>query len=245
MATALPQANPREDETTPLVIAHRGAWGAAGQNTLAAFEAAIALGADAIEFDVRRTRDGRLVIHHDPRAGGVATSRLDYADLRRRVAGSGPPLLDEVLELTRGRIALDVELKEPGYVADVLSRLRRFGVESCLVTSFLDDVVLEAKRHAPELETGLLVAFGSRASIVRRVRASYADYVGLARRLANAPTLVRMAAEGIPCLVWTVNDVAGLDRLLAAPGVAAVITDRPGIALERRKRVKVLQFSPL
>lgn len=101
----------------PLVIAHRGAWGKTGQNTLAAFEAAIDLGADVIEFDVRRTRDGRLVVHHDARAAGVATSRLDYEELSARVGGSRPPLLEEVLELAQGRIAVDVELKEAGYVS--------------------------------------------------------------------------------------------------------------------------------
>jgi glycerophosphoryl diester phosphodiesterase len=219
---------------TPLVIAHRGAWGKAGQNTLAAFEAAIDLGADVIEFDVRRTRDGRLVVHHDARAAGIATSRLDYEELSARVGGSRPPLLEEVLELARGRIAVDVELKEAGYVSQALEALGAFGFESCVLTSFLDGVVREAKLTAPELAAGLLVAFGPRGSIMRRVRASRADFVGLARRAATAPTLTHAAGEEMPCLVWTINDVHELDRYLRHPAVRGVITDRPGIALERR-----------
>ena len=65
--TGLPHTFTR---TTPsartAIVAHRGGWGAAAENTLAAFENAINLGVDMIEFDVRRTGDGRLVVHHDP-----------------------------------------------------------------------------------------------------------------------------------------------------------------------------------
>src|SRR5919204_158423 len=126
-----------------LVIAHRGAWGPAApsapvENTLEAFEAAIALGADMIELDVRRTRDGRLVAFHDARVKTVPTGSLRYDALKAKGTKSRPPLLQDVLELTKDRIALNLEIKEPGYVAQIIALLRPFGLENCLLSSFLD-----------------------------------------------------------------------------------------------------------
>jgi glycerophosphoryl diester phosphodiesterase len=226
----------------PLVIAHRGAWGraapgGAAKNTLEAFEGAISLGADMIEFDVRRTRDDQLIAYHDARVRAVPTSSLRYDALRAKGSRSRPPRLDDVLALAKGRIALNLELKEPGYVAEVIALLRAFGLDRCLVTSFLDDVVLEAKALAPELRTGLVVAAGARRALTTRVAAAKADCVALHRRLADPPTLARAAASGIPCLVWTVNTPRAMDAYLGHAAVAGVITDRPALALERRDRL--------
>jgi glycerophosphoryl diester phosphodiesterase len=231
------QRNSLHDVT--LVIAHRGAWGRAApgapaENTLEAFEAAIALGADMIELDVRRTRDGRLIVFHDARVKTVPTSSMRYEAIRIKGTRSRPPLLDEVLALTKGRIALNLEVKEPGYVEDTVALLRRHDFERCLLSSFLDDVVLEAKTLAPELEAGLLIATGLRRALATRLPATKADTLGLHRRLADATALTKAAAAGVRCVVWTVNAPRALDRYLGHPAVEGVITDRPALALERR-----------
>jgi glycerophosphoryl diester phosphodiesterase len=222
-----------------MVIAHRGAWGPAAPgapagNTLEAFEAAIALGADMIELDVRRTRDGHLVVFHDARVKTVPTSSLRYEALKIKGTRSRPPLLGEVLSMTKGRIALNLEVKEPGYVVDTIALLRRHDFERCVLTSFLDDVVLEAKTLAPELKAGLIIATGLRRALTTRVPATKADTLGLHRRLADAAALAKATAAGVPCVVWTVNAPRALDRYLGHPAVEGVITDRPALALERR-----------
>src|ERR1700692_4296731 len=101
----------------PLVIAHRGASRDAPANTPAAFEAAIAVGADAVELDVRRTADVVLVVHHNASRRGVPLTLLTYSALVR-LSRNEPPRLDTVLDLCAGRIALDIEVKEPGYEAE-------------------------------------------------------------------------------------------------------------------------------
>jgi glycerophosphoryl diester phosphodiesterase len=222
-----------------LVIAHRGAWGpsapsAPAENTLEAFEAAIALGADMIEFDVRCTRDGRLVVFHDARVRTVPTASLRYDSLKAKHTKARPPLLTDVLALTKDRIALNLEIKETGYIEETIAALRSFGLERCLVSSFLDDVVREAKTLAPELRTGLLVGAGFRRALTTRLPAAGADCLVLHRRLADATALARAAAAGVPCVIWTVNGPRALDRYLAHPAVEGLITDRPARALERR-----------
>ena len=105
------------------VIAHRGASGLAGEdNTLRSFNLAIDLKCDYVEFDVRRTRDA-LVCFHDHHVHSVPLAELTHADLRQR-AGLDVPSLTQVLEFCRGRIGLDVEIKDPGIEADVLAQLR-------------------------------------------------------------------------------------------------------------------------
>jgi glycerophosphoryl diester phosphodiesterase len=218
------------------VIAHRGAWGEARENSLAAFERAIALSADMIEFDVRRTGDGCLVVHHDAHLYGVRLASLTAADLAWAGARS-PPRLDEVLELAKGRIAVDVELKEPGYVDDVLVQLKRFGLERCLVTSFLDSVILECKLLAPELATGLLIGFGPPRLSIRRLLRARADYLAPHFRLAEAVLLRQADAAGRRCLLWTVNHPRPLERYLLDPRVAGIISDTPAGAIQRRDRL--------
>ena len=92
-----------------MVAAHRGVAAGAAQNTIAAFTNAIEVGADMIEFDVRRTRDGELIAFHDAVAGGVPVSGLTRDEIEA-AAGVRPPLLAEVLRVCAGRIRLDVEL---------------------------------------------------------------------------------------------------------------------------------------
>jgi glycerophosphoryl diester phosphodiesterase len=225
-----------------LVIAHRGAWGPAAPhaptaNTLEAFEAAIALGEDMIELDVRRTRDGRLVVFHDARVKTVPTGSLRYDALKVKGTKSRPPLLQDVLELTRNRIALNLEIKETGYVEETIALLRPFGLEHCLLSSFLDDVVREAKTLAPDLRTGLLVGTAFRRALTARLPAVKADCLVVHRRLADTAALAKAAEAGVPCVIWTVNTPRALDRYLGHPAVEGVVTDLPALALERRARL--------
>ena len=225
-----------------MVIAHRGAWGAAApgnaaENTLEAFESAIELGADMIEFDVRGTRDGQLIVFHDARVNRMPTGSLPYVALRVKGTQSRPPLLTDVLALTKDRIALNLEFKEAGYVEAAIALLHPFGLERCLVSSFLDDVVREAKALAPALRTGLLVRTGVRRALTTRLPAAHADCLCLHRRLADAAALSSAAAAGVPCVIWTVNAPRAMDRYLRHPVVEGVITDRPALALERRAKI--------
>jgi glycerophosphoryl diester phosphodiesterase len=225
-----------------LVIAHRGAWGPAAPNaptgnTLEAFEAAIELGVDMIELDVRRTRDGELVVFHDARVKTVPTASLPYDALKIKGTRAQPPRLAEVLALTKDRIALNLEIKEAGYLEDTIALLRPFGLERCLLSSFLDDVVREAKTLAPDLRTGLLVGTGFRKALTARLPAVKGDCLVLHRRLATLPALAQAAASGVPCMIWTVNAPRALDRYLGHAGVEGVVTDRPALALERRAQL--------
>lgn len=113
-----------------VTISHRGEWRVAPENSVAAIEAAVVAGADIVEIDVRRLADGTLVVMHDDTlertsdgAGRLAEKTFaDLAGLRLRAGAGGPaaavtgetiPLLSEALEAARGRIAVNIDLKDP------------------------------------------------------------------------------------------------------------------------------------
>lgn len=219
--------------TRTLVVAHRGAWGPAPQNSLAAFNEAIALGCDGIEIDVRRSADDRLVIVHDARIGGRSVARQDHGDLRARLRVGQAPLLEEVLELAAGRVMVDVELKAEGYTDAAMAAITsRLASDQYVVTSFRPRVLAAVRCAAPEAHTGLLIGRAlPRGELERRVHAARVDFIAPHVALARRTLLDWAAAHGNPAWVWTVNDTRNLRRLQADPRVAAVITDRPSRAL--------------
>jgi glycerophosphoryl diester phosphodiesterase len=193
-----------------LVIAHRGASAELPENTLPAFERAIELGADAIEFDVHADGDGRLVVTHDPP--------------RRRARY---PELAEALDLMRGRIPAYVELKTPSryrrhdVVARTLALLSADDVLVCFQRPALD----EARRLRPGLRTVQHVGFGVS---IRGARAAWA--AGFANGRVTRRGIRTAQALGLVPLVYTVNDERRM-RELAALGAGGIFTDRLDRAL--------------
>jgi glycerophosphoryl diester phosphodiesterase len=233
--------------TRPLIAAHRGVATGAAQNTIEAFANAIDLGADMIEFDVRRTRDGELIAFHDSQVAGTPIGALTRDEIAG-VKGVHPPLLVEVLGACAGKIRLDMELKEDGYVPEVMAMLKvalsKAGADVAeqVVTSFLPAVIAQAKDAFPEVKTGLLVGTDAPPHHVRThwhqvfpvgiARQARADYLAPNYKLARFGVLARAAAAGLPCLLWTVNDEAEIARFATDPRVAAIITDEAATALK-------------
>lgn len=195
------------------IVAHRGASAEAPENSLQAFQRAIELGADMIEFDVRRARDGRLVISHDP------IPEFAHHHL---------PTLEDTLRLTRGRIQLDVELKEAGCERDAIRLLlAQFAPDEFCITSFLAPVLREVRAANPHIRTGLIFE-----RLPRKIAASEADL------LAPHFSLIDQAEQiSKPLYVWTVDDPALMRTLFARPSVEAIITNNPRQALELRRQV--------
>jgi glycerophosphoryl diester phosphodiesterase len=187
-----------------LVIAHRGASFELPENTLPAFERAIEVGADYVEFDVHNDLS---VTHERPRRG------VTY------------PTLDEVLELCRGRIGLMVELKRPrgDTVKRTLDRLDDDAVLVCFQRPPLE----EARRLRPELRTVQHVGFGVS---IRRAAADGAWAAGFQNERLTKRGLLAAQKLGLQTTVYTVNDEARMVELQRL-GVSGVFTDRPDRAL--------------
>jgi len=224
----------------PAIIAHRGASRIRRENTLEAFETAIAMDADAIEFDVRRTADGVLIVHHDSRLNPLDYTIADYsyADLKDKALEIGYhlPKLEEVLRQCAGRIALDIELKRPGYETETTLLVKRYYTpDNAVFKSFSPRVITRLKKAAPEFRSGLLIRPLRVGSIMQKLRKCGADFVSPHWKLVKPAFIRSMEAAAVPVLVWTVDDNTTALRL-ANLKVAAIITNQPDrIALTLRE----------
>lgn len=229
----------------PLVVAHRGAHHAAPENTLAAFRAAAAEGADAVELDSQLCASGEPVVFHDETLGrmcgvvGLVAERT-LAELRAlRVGGVEPfPLLAEALDATS--LPVNVELKcatlaEAAPLAAAAARVVReaFAEARVLFSSFHPAALAAVARELPAVPRGLLLeadaplAFGrSPWEPIARAQAVHPDFA-----LATRANVAAWHRRGYLVNAWTVNDDAVAERL-CAEGVDALITNRPA-ALRR------------
>jgi glycerophosphoryl diester phosphodiesterase len=218
----------------PSVVAHRGVWGAGvPENSLAAFKQAIDLGADMIEFDVRRTRDRELIIFHDAELAGAPVASLTRSEIED-LAGVLPPLLAEALELACGRIALDVELKEDGYVdelADLLSGFAASGGD-LIVTSFIDLVLARLTELTPQLSRGLVLSHSTERA-PERANACGATIVLPKMPLVDEASLAEISDAGLTVIVWDFRATEHA-ALLSDPRISGVITDDVPGALAAR-----------
>ncbi|MBN1945719.1 MAG: glycerophosphodiester phosphodiesterase [Bradymonadales bacterium] len=246
----------KKDRYRSLVIAHRGASGLVPVgNTMEAFEKAIELGADMIELDVRRTADGVLVVFHDPDIAGIRLADMSYAELLQHTAKLGfeVPRLVDVVNNVKERIALDIEIKETGYEAELVRLLgMHLDPSNFVVTSFLDSSVSAIRQIDPAIDAGLLLGTKLTWGTLRQVISEWwpkarlcqtgATFVAAHHRLCRLGFSRRMTRLGLPLLVWTVNQEVAIRHFIRCR-VAGIITDRPDLALipalDSRSRLSV------
>jgi glycerophosphoryl diester phosphodiesterase len=226
-----------------LVTAHRGAAGAAPENTLASVKRAIADGTDFVEIDVQETADGEVVVIHDRDLMKVGGTNLPihastYEQLHAVDIGSwfGPefeaerlPKLAQVLELCKGKARVDIELKYYGFDQRLEERVVEIveaaGMESeIIVMSLKYDGIQKIRALRPDWTYGLLTA--TALGDLTRVDADFlAVHAGLA-----TPGFVRRAhRRGKQVFVWTVNDPVEMWKMMNR-GVDSLITDEPALA---------------
>jgi glycerophosphoryl diester phosphodiesterase len=214
----------------PRVLAHRGASGHATENSLAAFRRAVELGADGAELDVHASRDGAILVHHDPDLPGLGPIReLSAAGARRyRLANGEPvPLLAEALETLRGlEVWVEVKGLAPAHdrclleVLDAGPEPARYGVHS------FDHRIVERLGHArPGLRRGALLASYLRDT-VGALRSTGATALWQEWHLIDNALLREVHEAGLELIAWTVDEPAACRRLAAA-GVDALCGNWP------------------
>lgn len=237
----------------PLVVAHRGDSGTNPENTLPAFESAVATGAAMVELDFMQTKDGVLVCFHDEfldrttdcrQVFGVGRTRIadhTFADLRRLDAGTFkaarfrgtriPTLESALLSIQRGSITM-IEHKH-GDAEKLVSLLRRMDlVEDVLVQSFDWHFLAEVRRMEPGITLGVLGGSDSRPRpILAEIAPIGARLVHWrASRLDPADVQALHAAGYLVC-VYTLNSKEQFDQAIAL-GVDAITTNFPGLMRE-------------
>ncbi|MBI2846260.1 MAG: glycerophosphodiester phosphodiesterase [Chloroflexi bacterium] len=228
-----------------LVVGHRGAMGHRPENTMASFKKALEMRADLIEMDVHLSRDGRLVVIHDPTLERTTNGKgfvrdMKWAELARLDAGSwfgkefsgeSIPLLDDVIEWARGRIRLVIEIKNgpiyyPGIEDKLGSLLRKKDVlDSSIIVSFDHESIKKVGELAPEATTGVLYACKPLDHI------SMGEKAGACLLLPHwfyvtKEVVDRCHEKGLGVSPWGVNDLSVMEQLVGW-GVDSIGTDYP------------------
>lgn len=198
-----------------LRIAHRGASGYAPENTLVAFQRALDLGVDMIEFDVRATRDGELVVFHDARlerltGGQGRLDALTYDELSDyQVAGEPIPRLVDVLSALGSRCQINIEIKQRGLVDAIVAEVRRLGLQRHVIFSSLrHGELLKVKAIDPLLRVGALLNVRPVLALtaISVARAIDAEALIIPRAVFRPAHLRAAHRAGLAVYVWTVNE---------------------------------------
>jgi glycerophosphoryl diester phosphodiesterase len=238
---------PMEDRTE--IMAHRGASAMAPENTIAAVQAAIAAGAHWVEIDVQETADGEIVVIHDSDLKKIAdqpvkVAESTLAELQSYDIGSWfnsgfsdqrIPTLQQVLELCKGRIGVNIELKYYGterrLEESVAEITEAAGMQNQVLVMSLSYNGIQRMR---ELRPGWTLGLLSSVAVGKLIELDI-DFLALNARSASAKRIRKTQDRGKRLMVWTVNDAPGMSSMISR-GADVLITDEPALALSVLKQ---------
>ena len=229
------------------IISHRGRTKLGSpDNTVHSITDAIDLKVDMVEFDVRRTKDRQLICFHDAQIEGKLVGDILFSD----IAEINPvvPTLEQILWTAKGKIEVDVELKESGYEEEVISMVKDyFGYDHFIMKSFDRDVVKRIKEIDSRIFTGLLLGEEwSLPQFIEVLKESFtgsgvsidgADFLSPNSKIVEIGLMERLRKKQIPIQVWTVNDEKLLEKLISE-NIHSVVTDIPERAMEIRESLR-------
>jgi glycerophosphoryl diester phosphodiesterase len=245
--------------TETLIVARCGDLRCAPENTIAAFESAIAKGADTIEFDVHLTKDVRLIVHHDYYLGRTNDGSGfigDYTQAELRALDAGGwfgekfvgvrmPTLDEVLDLGKGKVRFEIDMRTPTklLITRLVEAIARFDVaDDVELTSSHVPLLFRVKRVDPGLRTG--VFFSARPEwmtpmleqqhVIGWMRLMEAQVAHLPSSLIDDAFVHRLHESGFAVHGSNLNDRADMERAIRV-GIDQFSTDELDIALEVRE----------
>jgi glycerophosphoryl diester phosphodiesterase len=250
------------DPTARPVIGHRGNRAHAPENTLPSLMEAVALGVDAVEFDLQVSRDGVLVLMHDPTLdrttdGHGPVGAYTAAELRRLDAGArftsdgrtypwrgrraGVPTFDEAVESLPRELPLIIELKTPAAALPLQEAVRRHALASRIIVAGFDPEStrpLRAEGFALGASTPDVARLLVPSLLRRRIASPWYQALCIPPVYNGIPvpvgSLVRSARpHRVVTHVWTINDAARAVRLWAQ-GVNGIISDDPAAILRAR-----------
>lgn len=219
-----------------LKIAHRGASGYANENSIEAFQIALKLNSDVIEFDVRSTKDGKLIVMHDPLIDRVTNgkgriSNLTLNELRNyRLSNMEPiPTFFEVLDLLMHKCICKIDIKEPNSVNTVMKSIIKNGlINSCIITSEIYSVLEKVRKFSSKIKIEL-GGYKGKISVeqeLRKIKNLGGNIMSPHFSTVTEDIVKIVNRNGIDVHVWTVNDKKTIQKMKNI-GVNGITTDFP------------------
>jgi len=217
-----------------LRIGHRGARAYEPENTIRSFKKALEIGVDAVELDVRQTKDNQLVIIHDADVkkttngkGLVKELTLNEIKAFSTAKDEKIPTLEEALDFLDKKAKILIELKETGIEDKVLSLVRENGLQkNVIIVSFIEGALRKIKELDTEVETGLIYA--KHKNPIKAALELKASYLVSFYKFTHTANVQKAHENGLKVIVWTVNTSEEVAEY-AKKGVDGIASDKPDI----------------
>ena len=223
-----------------LIVAHRGASSIAPENTLKAFQKAIELKADYIEFDVRKTKDDEIVIIHDGHTFRTTghfglIKNMNLEELKQLDCGEGEtiPTLHELTNLAWGKIRLICEIKATGIAVIIIETIKEADIlDTTIISSFKHDILLKFQKLEPRIKlasleptrTGWIKSWLSRKKLQNEAIKNRFYAINPFFKLVNRQFVIKAHKNNIRIFPWTVNSDNNIKKLIDI-GVDGIITN--------------------
>lgn len=215
-----------------LKIGHRGARAYEIENTLESFKKAIALGVNAIELDVRKSKDGKLVIIHDDKLKKVFKKdiQVNQATLKelKQLTENKIPTLEDALKVIDKKVdKILVELKEVSYEKKVLDIIKKEKLsDRVIIISFHEQALSNIRKLDKEIETGLIyVKYKNPVDAALKLNA---QYLVTLYRFTHTEDVEKAHKNNLKVIVWTINTKQEVKDYIAK-GVDGIASDKPDI----------------
>jgi glycerophosphoryl diester phosphodiesterase len=217
-----------------LKVGHRGARAYEPENTLRSFGKAIELGVDAVELDVRRTRDDEIVVIHDANVrkttnGEGLVNELTLEEIKRFVTEKGEKIstLEEALDFLDKKVKILLELKEMGFEKKVLNLIHEKGLEkNIVIVSFTEEALRKVREMDNKIETGLI--YVRHKNPIEAALELKASYLLSFYRFTHTANVQKAHEKGLKVIVWTINKPEEVSDYVKK-GVDGIASDRPDI----------------
>ena len=217
-----------------LKIGHRGASAYEPENTLRSFQKAIELGVNAVELDVRRTKDNQLVVIHNANVnkttnGNGSVNELTLDEIKCFVTEKGEkvPALEEALQFLGKRVTILLELKETGIEEQIINLVNKKGlIENIIIISFHEEALRKVRELDPKIITGLI--YVRHKNPVQTALDLNAQYLLPLYRFTHSDNVRKAHENGLKVIVWTINTAEEVAEY-KKKGVDGIASDKPEI----------------
>jgi len=224
-----------------LKIGHRGARAYEPENTLRSYKKALELGVDAVELDVRRTKDDEIVVIHDADVdrttngkGLVNQLTLKEIEQFKTEKDEKIPTLEEALVFLDKKVKVLIELKETGLEEKVLKIVQTKGLEkNVIIVSFIEDALRKIRELNGKVETGLI--YTRHKNPVKAASDLKATYLLPLYRFTHTSDVQKAHQNGLKVIVWTINNPEEVAEY-SKKGVDGITSDKPDIFSEAEQK---------
>jgi glycerophosphoryl diester phosphodiesterase len=220
------------------IVGHRGGTEFFHENTMEAFEKAIKIGADYFELDIQKTKDNKIVCFHDFEVQNKKVYEITHEELKN-LSGIDVPLLEETLQLAKGKIKILCEIKNKGYEKQAIDIIKQhFDYKDIIVVSFIDEVLIKTNKLDRSIKTGLIIGKKKFFKILKdlfmfyRMRKCKTQNLMLSYIYTKFGIATIAKYFNIKVFVWTVDEPVQILKHFKNKNIYAVITNKPALAIK-------------